>query len=153
MAVNPFFLILMPVSHAASWYLLLQSADSAASFHKAVALVSAFYCVWALYKVHVEKNKKELGHMSMGILCAASVLLSERFPHLVMTATVLVIMNFAVIIPFFINRGVEGIVKMVHKEVNSLSLIWGYVFLMYILGNVVMWCYVLKTLVGLRWSS
>lgn len=153
MAVNVFFMALMPISHLASWYLLTESLSSAEEFHRAVAMVSAFYCLWALYKKYMEKNKKELGHMSMGILCASSILLSKRFPHLVMTATIMVILNFAVIIPFFINRGVEGLVKLVHKNVDSLSMVWGYVFLTYILSNTIMWCWVLKTLIGFRWGS
>ena len=153
MAVNPFFMALMPISHIASWYLLLNSLETSEEFHMSVAMVAAFYCLWALYKVHVEKNKKELGHMSMGILTVACVILSKRFPHLVMTATIMVIVNFAVVLPFFANRGVEGVVKMVHKEVNSLSMMWGYIFFTYILSNVVMWCWVLKTLIVFRWGG
>ena len=153
MTVNLIALALMPISHATSWHLLLQTTDDSATFHQTVAMISAFYCAWALVKKYVQGDKKEMGHLSMGILCAASLLFAKKFTHLVMVADIMVIFNFAFVVPFFVNRGVTGIVKMVHKEVTTLTLVWGYTFLAYLLGNIVMWCFVLKTLVGFRWAS
>ena len=139
----------MPLSHAASWYLLLeaQKSGSLERFHQTVAAVAAFYCIWALYKRYIDLSVKELGQYSMGMLSVSSMVFGNRIPYLVMVATIVVILNFAMVIPFFINRGVTGIVKLVHnKEVNTLTMTWGYVFLAYLLGNLVMWSWVLWSL-------
>lgn len=147
MAVSIFFTALMPISHAAAWWMVLQTknTEDAAEFYKTVASIAAFYCAWALYKVFGMGDKKEKGQFSMGLLAASAVFL-QNFPYVVMAANVLVILNFAVVVPFFVNRGVAGIAKMVHKEVTTLTMTWGYVFLFYLLGNVALWSFVLRTL-------
>ena len=140
MAVNLFFLALMPISHAVAWWMVLQAKDAEdpGHFYKAVASIATFYCAWALYKVVLAGDKKEKGHISMGLLAAPATFL-QNYPYVVVAANVLVILNFAVVIPFFVNRGVAGIAKMVHKEVTPLTMAWGYVFLTYLLGNIVLW--------------
>lgn len=150
MTVNPIAMALMPISHAASWYILLQAQGNKASFYRAVAQVAAFYCAWALFKVKVQGDKKEMGHISMGLLATSSFLL-VKFKYLVLAFTVMVILNFGVVIPYFANRGVTGIVKIVHKDqgVTALTMTWGYIFLLYLLGNIIMWGFVAKTLWGL----
>jgi len=147
MAVKPIFMALMPISHAVAWYLILETKDSenVGDFYQAVAAIAAFYCAWALYKVKALGDKKEKGHLTMGFLAFSATML-RPFPYVIMFANVLVILNFAVVIPFFLNRGVEGIVKMVHKEVNGLTMAWGYIFLAYLICNVVLWSYIFLTL-------
>ena len=156
MAVNLFFLALMPISHAVSWWLVLRAEQKRTDddnqpdtqyFYFTVASIAAFYCAWALYKVLVGGDKQEKGHISMGFLALSATFL-QTYPYVILAANGLVIVNFAVVIPFFINRGVAGIVKMVHKEVNGLTMTWGYVFLTYLLCNIVLWCYTFKTILS-----
>ena len=147
MTVNLIAMALMPISHGAAWYLVVQNQDNPSRFYQSVAAIAAFYCAWALYKIFGQGDKKEKGYLSMGFLMTTSLLFND-FPYGVMGATVLVILNFAAILPFFANRGVSGIVKIVHKEVNPLTLTWGYIFLAYIVFNIVLWSYVLKVVLG-----
>ena len=83
----------------------------------------------------------------MGLLAYTALYQRETHPYAVLGATGLVILNFAVVLPFFVNRGVTGIVKVVHKEVTPLTLVWGYIFLAYLLGNICLWVFVLITLI------
>jgi hypothetical protein len=147
MAVNIFFLALMPISHAISWWAVLTHKGDAASFYRAVASVAAFYCAWALYKVIVQRDKNEKGQFSMGLL-ALTATFGRAYPYAIAASVGLVIINFAIVIPFFVNRGVAGIVKLVHKHVNNLTMTWGYVFLTYLLANIVLWSFTLKTVLG-----
>jgi hypothetical protein len=147
MAVNVFFLALMPLSHAISWWAVLTHRGDASGFYTAVASVAAFYCAWALYKVIVQGDKNEKGQFSMGLLTVTATL-GQGYPYMIAACVALVIFNFAIVIPFFVNRGVAGIVNLVHKDVNSLTMTWGYVFLGYLLGNIVLWVFTLKTILG-----
>ena len=145
MAVNVFFLALMPISHAISWWAVLTHRHDASNFYTAVACIAAFYCAWALYKVIVLGDKNEKGQWTMGLLSATATY-GRDYPYAIAGCTVLVIINFAVVVPFFLNRGVAGIVKLVHKEVTSLTMTWGYVFLTYLLANLVLWSFILITI-------
>lgn len=153
MAVNKVFLALMPISHLTAWFLILKYKKHAEVEHDptnlylAVAAISLFYYSWALYKVIFQGDTKEKGQISMGLLAYTALFQRETHPYAVLGAIGLVILNFAVVIPFFVNRGVKGIVKVLHKEVTSLTLAWGYVFLFYLLGNIGLWVFVLITLI------
>ena len=59
----------MPVSQAASWY-LIGEAQSAA-LYSAAMYVAFFYFVWALYN-YFYLNEPELGQYSMGLLTVAT---------------------------------------------------------------------------------
>jgi len=152
MTVNPFFMALMPISHVASWWLVLRNNTDTNDLCAAVAKIAAFYCAWALYKVLGQGDKQEKGHFSMGLMALACTF-GKSQPYILLMANALVIVNFAIVIPFFINRGVPGIVKMIHKEINTLTMTWGYTFLAYLVGNVVLWGYIFKTIWSLAIAS
>mmetsp|Transcript_20179 Transcript_20179/g.32531 ORF Transcript_20179/g.32531 Transcript_20179/m.32531 type:complete len:184 (+) Transcript_20179:103-654(+) len=144
--------ILMPVSNAASWYLVVVSTNSAhggvgdpsiKTLLQSVWKIAIFYMLWALYNKYLGGRPQELGHVSFGLLALTSYL-EKRY--LAMGACGLVVLNFAVVIPLVVSKGPAGLAKIIWKDTSPMSLAWAYTFTFYILSNVALWSYVLYTL-------
>lgn len=155
MSVNRIALALMPVSHGLAWYSVLQTQGEITQFVPTLGFIGSFYCLWALYKVHVKGDKMEKGHISMGSLVVASFrlgalcsdLLSISQVYVVAAANALVLLNFVVVVPMIIKvGGIRALVEKAHKKATPLTLTWGYTFVGYILGNIVLWSYTLNIL-------
>jgi hypothetical protein len=100
--------------------------------------------VWALYNKYLGGRPQEMGHVSMGLMAVTSYL-EKRY--LSMGACSLVILNFAVVVPFLITKGPTGIAKIIYKDTSGITIAWAYTFIIYILSNVGLWSYVLYRLI------
>ncbi|KAG7359473.1 hypothetical protein IV203_034571 [Nitzschia inconspicua] len=139
-------MLLMPISNGVSWYLICKKSpggDQAYALLQNVWKIALFYMVWALYNKYLNGRPQELGHISTGLLALTAYFQKK---YLAMGACGLVVLNFAVVIPVIINKGPGGMAKLVYKEVTALSLTWAYIFIAYILSNVVLWSFVLYRL-------
>ncbi|KAL3925066.1 MAG: hypothetical protein SGARI_005916 [Bacillariaceae sp.] len=99
--------------------------------------------LWALYNRYLGGRPQELGHISMGIMAITAFFQRK---YLAMAACALVIANFGVVVPLIFSKGPAGLAKMIQKDTSALSMTWAYIFCVYILSNVVLWCYVLYRL-------
>jgi hypothetical protein len=93
MGTNPFLMALMPISQATGWHLVLRSSSSE-DLYWSVAVMSTFYVFWALYNKYFAGQKKELGHVSMGVTALGSFV---EIKWVAMIGAVLVVANFGVI--------------------------------------------------------
>ncbi|OEU19168.1 hypothetical protein FRACYDRAFT_237458 [Fragilariopsis cylindrus CCMP1102] len=131
-------LLLMPISNIRSWFLILTVNDSTSStssdFNSLLSIVwkiSYFYTVWALYNKYLGgKPSKEQGHISLGVFTLMCLSISTTG-----------------IIPLIISmKGPTQFASKVHKDdrnnVSMLTRIWGYVFTLYIISNIILWSYV-----------
>ena len=73
MAVNLFFMALMPASQIASWYLLLNT-----DLDGALLKTTIFYLSWALYKKYI-RGVEEGSHFGYGVLLLT--LISNKHNH------------------------------------------------------------------------
>ena len=130
----------MPISQAVAWYGVIRSgydSDPLDSLYTTLSLTSAFYCGWALYKVHIEGNKKELGHYAMGLTAVATF---YRSKYASCAAICLVIANFA--LPTYIVIGWSASKLATSPE----AIVWAWIFKGYLLCSIVFWCFSFSTL-------
>lgn len=137
--------LLMPISNAASWYLVVSAprGDEGTALLQQVWKIATFYMLWALYNRYLGGRTQELGHVSMGLMALAAVL-QKKYPSMV--ACGLVILNFGVVVPLIISKGPTGLAKLLYKDTSPLTMVWAYTFITYILSNVCLWSYVLYRL-------
>jgi hypothetical protein len=151
--------ILMPVSNAVSWYLVVMAAATPTGssnggagpattsligpLFQSVWKVATFYMIWALYNKYLGGRPQEMGHISMGLM-ALTAFFERRY--LSMGACGLVILNFAVIIPFVISKGPTGLAKAVYNDTSTITMSWAYTFILYTLSNLGLWSYVMYRL-------
>jgi hypothetical protein len=137
--------LLMPISNAASWYLIVSAprGDEATALLQNVWKIATFYMLWALYNRYLGGRPQELGQVSMGLMALAAVL-QKKYPS--MAACGLVILNFGVVVPLLISNGPTGWAKLVYKDTSPLTIVWAYTFTAYILSNVCLWSYVMYRL-------
>jgi hypothetical protein len=137
--------LLMPISNITSWVLIVSSprGDSAAVLLERVWKIATFYMLWALYNKYLGGRPQELGHVSMGLM-AITAFFRMKYPS--MAACALVILNFAVVVPIIVSNGPKGLAKLLYKDTSALTMVWAYTFVMYILSNVCLWCYVMYRL-------
>jgi len=161
--VNIVGLVLMIVSNAVSWHMVLVSSksgesssslSSSALLRSAVWKIALFYCLWALVNRYLAGRTQELGHISMGLLTIACLAtdhwkLSTKIP--IVASTCLVVLNFAVVIPMIVAAGgpVGFAKKVLAGDASVLAMVWGYTFTVYMLSSVVLFSYVLYQFVVL----
>jgi hypothetical protein len=139
-------MLLMPISNGIAWYWILfqtPRGDQAYALLQNVWKIALFYMIWALYNRYLAGRTHELGHISTGLLALTAFLQKK---YLAMGACGLVTLNFAIVIPIIISNGPGGLAMLFHKEKTALSMTWAYIFIAYILSNVVLWSYVLYRL-------
>jgi hypothetical protein len=153
----------MPASQAAAYWLLLSGASlryfssggggaggaaaaaaRVAHLYHGLAAVSAFYASWALYKRWFQGDANDLGHVTMGFLCASSLL---RRPHLAAAANVVVLLHFvfALYLVFVLFPTAAALAKAVKKSVTAGTLTWAWVLRVYMVSNTFLWYRVLTT--------
>ena len=144
-------LVLLPASQVASYWILLFSAPSATSsatprehLYKGLALASAFYAGWTVYKKLFQGDKSDLGHITMGFLCAMSLL---RRPKLTAAATLVVMLHYglALYLVFVQFPSAASLAKAVKKSTSTAALFWAWTLRAYVVSNVVLWYQVLTT--------
>jgi hypothetical protein len=150
----------MPASQVAAYWLLLgngsfrylSSAGAAvqdgsariAHLFNGLALVSAFYASWALYKRWFQGDTNDLGHVTMGFLCVSSLL---KRPYLTAAATLIVLLHylFALYLVFIMFPTAAKLAKAVKKTVTTSTVVWAWVLRMYMVSNTYLWYQVLTT--------
>ena len=142
--------LLMPVSQAVAWYLVVNvnggdGGDDPSSLLllllQTVWKISFFYMCWALYNRYVGGRSQELGQVSMGLMTVTAYF---EFHYLSMAACCLIVVHYGIVVPFLFAQGPKGIAKILYKdETSALALIRAYVFIAYILSNLALWLYIL----------
>ncbi|KAL7557058.1 hypothetical protein ACA910_009894 [Epithemia clementina (nom. ined.)] len=146
MGINKVATRLMPVSQAIAWLSIIKSAnasDPSNALYKTLCLTSAFYCGWALYKVYVEGNKKELGQYSMGLTAIATFAQSK---YASLGAICLVIVNFALPIYVVMGWSASKLARVVKESESKEAITWAWIFKGYLLSNIVFWCFAFSNL-------
>ena len=143
-SVNPLFMLLMPVSQAVAWYLVVAKPSS--RLFTTVFQTSAFYCAWALWKNVVERQE-DLGSVTMGCLAVASYL---QHRILSLAATALVLLNFLAPAYFVLWSSPRTLALMVKESDNSLAMTWAYIFKMYFVSSILFWSVVFYKLWKLK---
>jgi hypothetical protein len=139
-------MLLMPISNGVAWYWIYVGTprgDQAYALLQTVWKIALFYMIWALYNKYLGGRPQELGHISTGLLALTAYLQKK---YLAMGACGLVILNFALVIPVILSKGLGGMAMLIYKEKTALSMTWAYIFTAYILSNVLLWSYVLYRL-------
>ena len=140
-------MVLMAVSNAVSWYLVLeQSSSSLSELRLVVWKIALFYTLWALYNRYLAGRKKELGHYSFSLFSAACLespadpFRSTKIPLIL--ACGLVIINFAGVLPLMATMGgIQTFAKKIQRNDSKLVVVWGYIFAAYIASNTALWSY------------
>jgi hypothetical protein len=144
-------LVLLPASQVASFWILLFSPPSLTRsvtqpqhLYRGLALVSAFYASWTIYKKLFQGDKSDLGHVTMGLLCAMSLL---RRPKLTATATVIVFLHYtlALYLVFVQFSSASALAKAVKKSTSTAAIVWAWTLRAYVVSNLVLWYQVLTT--------
>ena len=146
--VNPFGVGLMSLSQVVSWYLVLNQGSDQQLFDS-VSKIAAFYCGWALVNRYLGGNSGELGHFSMGILAIAAYLKS-RIGSLVGTGIVLVNYGVAFYFGFLLFGSAKKFAKAAKESVETIAIVWVYVFQAYVVSNLCMWSTVFYKFATLR---
>lgn len=144
--VNAIGMILMGVSNAFSWYMVLEESSSSLSeLRSVVGKIALFYTLWALYNRYPGRRKTELGHYSFSLFTAACIenpldSFNTKIP-LFLTCG-LVVINFAGVLPLMASMGgVQKFAKKIHRNDSKIILVWGYVFAVYVASNTALWSY------------
>mmetsp|Transcript_28096 Transcript_28096/g.77275 ORF Transcript_28096/g.77275 Transcript_28096/m.77275 type:complete len:170 (-) Transcript_28096:34-543(-) len=141
--INKLTTRLMPVSQAVCWYSIVNSQkaeDPTTAAFDFVKLASAFFCAWALYNKFLGGMPKELGHISMGLTCAAATFRSKK-------ATVagigVVLLNFFLPIVAFnvILMPARKLALMAKKNQTTDGIVWAWVFKGYMISSCFLWGY------------
>mmetsp|Transcript_30012 Transcript_30012/g.72835 ORF Transcript_30012/g.72835 Transcript_30012/m.72835 type:complete len:193 (+) Transcript_30012:223-801(+) len=144
-------MVLMPISQAASWYLIAfrpeessssSSSSSSRLLYEGLSMASVFYALWALFNVVVRK-RPDLGVISMSILALASYYQKRT---LTMVATFLVIVNYVLAL-FLVLGMLQKQLKSQSKQEDdkspsssssSMKKIFPWVFLAYVVSNLIL---------------
>jgi len=142
-------MVLMPVSQAASWYLIAVRPEetttkesSSRLLYEGLFMTSVFYALWALFNVVVRK-RPDLGVISMSILALASYYQKRT---LTMVATFLVIINYVLAFVLVLGMLQKQLTKSQSKQEDdkpsssssSLKKIGPWVFLAYAVSNLIL---------------
>jgi hypothetical protein len=133
-------MFLMVSSTAVAWRLVVSMSDTSELLFVNVSKIALFYCLWALYKVLLEGNSKELGHISNGLLALASGLEKRNYA---LAAIILLLLNFAAPLGMCLSAGPTKIAKLVQKREDTLGVIWACVFIAYLAIQMGLWSMVL----------
>lgn len=140
-------MVLMAVSNAVSWHLVLeQSSSSLSELRSVVWKIALFYTLWALYNRYLAGRNKELGHYSFSLFTAACLEspadpFSDRKIPLILTCG-MVIINFAGVLPLMASMGgIRTFAKKMHRSDSKIVIVWGYIFAAYIASNTALWSY------------
>jgi hypothetical protein len=149
--INLFATAVMPVSQSYLWYKLFSSTTNE-SLYATLFQGSAFYCAWALEKRFIEGNAKELGHISMGLLAAASFS-EHRIAALL--ANGLVVANFALPAYMLLPWPLAKLVKVVKNMSidQPRAKLWAITFKTYFVVSLGFWSLTAYKLAMLEESS
>jgi len=139
--------VLMAVSNAVSWYLVLgQSSSSLSELRAVVWKIALFYALWALHNRYRAGRDKELGHYSFSLFTAACLespadpFRNTKIP-LILTC-LMVLINFAGVLPLIVSLGgIQTTAKKIHRSDSKMVVVWGYIFTTYIVSNIALWSY------------
>jgi hypothetical protein len=146
---NPLLMSLMPLSQATSWYLLAKAMSNKDGNDDKVALygtlwkLAAFYCSWALLN-RFRGNKKEMGHISMGLTALATYF--ELPKIFTIPAIGLVLANF--VAPAKTVMIDLDIAELARKTKNTTT--WAYVFKGYFVSSMALWSTVLYQVIAVK---
>ena len=139
MTLNIVTTSLMPISQTAAWLALIKSKSASNptnALYKTLAVISLFYCVWALYNVFVQGNEKELGQYSMGVTAVATFF---QYKYASLAGLGLVILNFALGICLVIGMSASELAEVVKQTDSTEGIIWAWIFKAYLLSSIVFW--------------
>lgn len=145
--VNVIGMILMGVSNAVSWHLILkESSSSLSQLRSVVWKIALFYTLWALYNRYLARRKAELGHHSFALFTAACIenpldSFHTKIPLLLTCGLILI--NFAGVFPLMAYLGgIQKFAKKAHrKDTSKMVVVWGYTYAVYVASNVALWSY------------
>ena len=144
-------LFLLPASQVASFWILLFSSPSVTHtsntrdhLYRGLALTSAFYAGWTIYKKLFQGDKSDLGHITMGFLCAMSLL---KRPKLTAVATTIVLLHYclALYLVFVQFPSAKSLAKAVKKSTSHAAIFWAWTLRAYVVSNLVLWYQTLTT--------
>jgi hypothetical protein len=144
-------LLLLPASQVASFWILLFSSPSLTRtstpqdhLYRGLAMVSAFYAGWTVYKKLFQGDKSDLGHITMGFLCAMSLL---KRPKLTAVATFVVLLHYflAIYLVFVQFPTARALAQAVKKSTSTVAVFWAWTLRAYMVSNAVLWYQVLTT--------
>jgi hypothetical protein len=144
-------LLLLPASQVASFWILLlsrpaltHSSTPQQHLYRGLALVSAFFASWTVFKKLFQGDKSDLGHVTMGFLCAMSL---WRRPKLTATATIVVFLHYtlALYLVFVQFSSASALAKAVKKSTSTAAIVWAWTLRAYVVSNLVLWYQVLTT--------
>ena len=140
MAISIIALALMPISQVVSWYLVL--SDQRPPLYTAIFRISSFYCAWAIYN-RFFVAPQELGYISMGCLIVASYFEKRTWS---MAAVALILVNF--ILPAFMifPASAAELAMAVKNDDSQLGMVWAWVFKLYFVSHISLWCLVFSKL-------
>lgn len=146
---NPFLMALMPLSQITSWYLMTRPKDSAtstsdkASLYSPIWRLAVFYAGWAIVN-RINGNKKELGHVSMGIMALTTYF--DMPKAVTASAAALVVANFLVPVKtIFVDWDIATLARKMNK-----TTMWAYVFRGYFVSSISLWSIVLYKIVKME---
>jgi hypothetical protein len=129
-------LALMPLSQAASWYLILKQA-----LYPSIFKISIFYCLWALYNRFVMGATLEMGHYSMGGMAIAS-LVQKRTVSII--ACLLVLFNFLAFSYWILwSLGVKELALLFKGTGSTIGIVWAWTFKAYFVSQIALWSHIL----------
>ncbi|KAL7557059.1 hypothetical protein ACA910_009895 [Epithemia clementina (nom. ined.)] len=144
MSINTVAMSLMPISQTAAWYALITSDNATnptGALYMTLGWTSSFYCGWALYKVLVEGDKKELGQYSMGLTALATFCQSK---YASIGALGLVLVNFCYPIYLVMGMSASELAKLVKKTDSKKAIVWAWTFKGYLVSNLIFWGFALS---------
>jgi hypothetical protein len=137
MTANIFAIALMPISQAVSWYFVLKRP-----LYASVLKIASFYCAWALY-IRIFVTSKEMNQFPLGFLAVGAYL--ER-KNLAVAGTIIELVIYVVVFFLVFSLSASELALKHKKEDTPLAICWAYVFKLYSLSNICLWCLVLHKL-------
>jgi hypothetical protein len=132
--INVVTMMLMPVSQAVSWHMILTQ-----ELYPTLFKLSCFYGSWAIY--NVVTGGKDLAFVSFGLLASAVHVKNHKF---VFAASSLVFVNYALPFVFVARWSAAKLAKVIKKaDEGTLALMWGYIYKLYFVSNICLWVFVI----------
>lgn len=132
---------LMILSQISAWYAVVQSdhaRNPTSALYNTLGVATAFYCAWALYKVLLEGNERELGQYSMGLAALGNLCHSK---HAALAGLALVIVNYVLAIVLLIGMSAVNLSELVKHTDSTTGIVWAWIFKAYLLSNLAFWSF------------
>jgi len=135
---------LLPLSQSVSWYLVLSDRP----LYQSVWRISLFYAFWALYNVLGQGEKRELGHITMGLL-SLTTYFEKRIPSI--GATGLVMAHYALAAYYLVFvMSAEKVAREVKGTASPETIRWAYIFKTYLVSNIALYGTILYKLIKMN---